>query len=44
MQTLTRNSCQITGTAVTFEKLAEPTPTQRRVFELIGKPIPLRLA
>lgn len=44
LRTLTRNSCQITGSNVSFDKLAEPTPTQRRVFELIGKPLPLRLA
>jgi len=43
LKTLTRSTCYITGTGVTFDKLAEPTPTQRRVFELIGTPIPLRL-
>ena len=26
-----------------LEKLSAPTPEQRRVFELLGKPIPLRL-
>jgi transposase len=41
--TLTRNSCAVPGTTVTFERLAEPTETQRRAFELIGEPIPLRL-
>ena len=41
--TLTRNACQVPGTAVTFERLAEPTPTQRKAFELIDAPIPLRL-
>jgi len=44
LATLTRNTCQLTGTQVSFDKLAEPTPTQRRVFELIGKSLPLRLA
>ncbi len=43
LKTLTRSTCRIAGTGVTFDKLSEPTPTQRRVFELIGKPIPLRL-
>ncbi len=43
LKTLTRSTCCIAGTGVTFDKLSEPTPTQRRVFELIGKPIPLRL-
>lgn len=43
LKTLTRSTCRIAGTSVTFDKLSEPTPTQRRVFELIGKPIPLRL-
>jgi hypothetical protein len=43
LKTLTRSTCCITGTGVTFDKLAEPTPTQRRVFHLIGTPIPLRL-
>ena len=42
--TLTRNTCQVPGTTVTFERLAEPTPTQRKAFELIDAPIPLRLA
>jgi hypothetical protein len=43
LKTLTRSTCRIAGTGVTFDKLSEPTPTQRKVFELIGKPIPLRL-
>ncbi|MGH9045401.1 MAG: IS1634 family transposase [Acidimicrobiales bacterium] len=41
--TLTRNTCQVPGTTVTFERLAEPTETQRRSFELIDIPVPLRL-
>jgi hypothetical protein len=46
LATLTRNTCRIAGTAAaaSFDKLAEPTPTQRRAFELIGASIPLRLA
>ena len=43
LKTLTRSTCRIAGIGITFDKLSEPTPTQRRVFELIGKPIPLRL-
>ncbi len=43
LATLTRNTCQVPGTTVTFERLAEPTPTQREAFELIDAPIPLRL-
>ncbi len=43
LATLTRNTCQVPGTNVTFERLAEPTETQRKAFELIDVPIPLRL-
>lgn len=43
LATLTRNTCQVPGTTVTFERLAEPTETQRKAFELIDVPIPLRL-
>jgi hypothetical protein len=45
LATLTRNTCHIAGTPAeaSFDKLAEPTPTQRRAFELIGANIPLRL-
>ncbi len=42
--TLTRNTCSLPGTTVTFKRLAEPTPTQRKAFELIDVPISLRLA
>lgn len=46
LATLTRNTCHLTGTPddATFDKLAEPTPTQRQAFELLGvnKP-PLQL-
>ena len=42
--TLTRNAVQVTtGTTEEFEMLSTPTPTQRRVFELLGAPVPLRL-
>ncbi len=42
--TLTRNTMRTTtGTASTFELLAAPTSTQRRAFELLGAPVPLRL-
>ena len=43
LATLTRNTCQVPGTVVTFERLAEPTETQRKAFELIDVPVPLRL-
>jgi hypothetical protein len=42
--TLTRNTMRTTTeTTSEFELLATPTPTQRRVFELLGAPVPLRL-
>ena len=42
--TLTRNT-MVTSTKTTgeFELLATPTPTQQRVFELLGASVPLRL-
>ena len=43
LKTLTRSTCRIAGSDMTFDKLSEPTPTQRRVFDLIAKPIPLHL-
>ena len=43
LATLTRNTCSVPGTAVTFERLAEPTPTQRKAFEHINVAIPVRL-
>jgi hypothetical protein len=39
--TLTRNRIHINGTE--FDQLTEPTPTQRRAFELLGTPIPITL-
>jgi hypothetical protein len=46
LATLTRNTCHITATPdeAVFDKLAEPTPTQRQAFELLGtRQPPLRL-
>src|SRR5450756_2312737 len=44
LATLTRNTMAITTGTTSFEMLATPTPTQRRAFELLGAPVPLRLA
>ena len=41
LATLTRNTVSFAGKRL--EKLATPTPEQRRVFDLLGKPIPLSL-
>jgi hypothetical protein len=41
LASLTRNTVSFNGRRL--EKLSTPTPEQRRVFELLGKPIPLRL-
>jgi hypothetical protein len=43
--TLTRNRIHITGTNndTAFDQLTEPTPTQRRAFELLNTPIPITL-
>ena len=42
--TLTRNTVRVTTeTAEEFEMLSTPTPIQRRVFELLGTAVPLRL-
>ena len=41
--TLTRNTMRVVGTGVTFDLLATPTPTQLRVFELLGAPVPRTL-
>ena len=43
LATLTRNQARFAGTAVTVPMLAEPTPTQRQAFDLLGAPIPLTL-
>jgi hypothetical protein len=43
--TLTRNTMRTTTeTTSEFELLATPTPTQRRVFELLGATVPLKLS
>jgi hypothetical protein len=41
--TLTRDTCTVPDTTVSFERLTQPTETQRQAFELIEVPIPLRL-
>jgi len=46
--TLTRNRIHITttnnaGNDAAFDQLTEPTPTQRRAFQLLGTPIPITL-
>jgi hypothetical protein len=41
--TLTRNQIRFAGARDTLAMLADPTPAQRRAFELIGTPIPLVL-
>jgi len=43
LATLTRNTNKVAGTEVTFDQLTEPPPTQRKAFELLGIPIPLRI-
>jgi hypothetical protein len=42
LATLTRNQVVYHGTDIAIDQLAEPTPTQRRAFELLNTPIPLR--
>ena len=42
--TLTRNHMRVVaGEGVVFDLVATPTPTQRRVFELLGVPVPKTL-
>ena len=43
LATLTRNQVRLAGTEHTVTILAEPTPTQQRVFELLNQPVPLAL-
>ncbi len=44
LATLTRNTMRVaTETGDSFELLSTPTPTQRRVFELLGAAVPRRL-
>jgi hypothetical protein len=44
LATLTRNDIHYHGTNTTVPTLAEPTPEQRRAFDLINSPIPLTAA
>jgi Transposase DDE domain len=44
LATLTRNQIRYHGTHTEVPTLAEPTPDQRRAFNLIGSPIPLTAA
>ncbi|HZE14485.1 MAG TPA: IS1634 family transposase [Mycobacterium sp.] len=44
LATLTRNDIRYHGTNTTVPTLAEPTPEQRRAFELLGAPIPIMAA
>jgi hypothetical protein len=44
LATLTRNDIRYHGTNTTVPTLAEPTPEQRRAFDLIEAPIPLTIA
>src|SRR5579875_163786 len=43
LATLTRNTHVVPGTEISFDQLTEPTPTQRRAFELLGLAIPQRI-
>jgi transposase len=43
LATLTRNLVRVAGTEHTVTILAEPTPTQQRVFELLNQALPLTL-
>lgn len=43
LATLTRNQVRVAGTQHTLAMLAEPTPTQQRVFALLNQPLPLTL-
>jgi hypothetical protein len=44
LATLTRDRVRFTGSHVEIDKLAQPTPTQRRAFELLDATIPLRIS
>jgi hypothetical protein len=41
LATLTRNQVHFTATSTQIPILTDPTPDQRRAFNLIGAPIPL---
>ena len=42
LATLTRSTIRLGG--ITFEKISDPTPAQRRAFDLVGAPIPPTLS
>jgi hypothetical protein len=44
LKTLTRDRIRYQNTAIEIDKLADPTPQQRRAFDLINTPIPLTIA
>nr|WP_325502418.1 IS1634 family transposase [Mycobacterium sp.] len=44
LQTLTRDRIRYHDTGIEFDKLTDPTPTQRRAFDLIEATIPLTIA
>jgi len=44
LQTLTRDRIRYHHTDIEFDKLTDPTPTQRRAFDLIEATIPLTIA
>ena len=44
LATLTRNQIRYQHTNIEIDKLTEPTPTQRRAFDLINTTIPLTIA
>jgi hypothetical protein len=44
LATLTRDRIRYHDTDIEIDKLTDPTPTQRRAFELIDTPIPLTIA
>jgi hypothetical protein len=41
---LSRDDITLGDTGARIQKLSQPTPTQRRAFDLLGAPIPLRLS
>jgi len=43
LATLTRNDIQYGSNGPVIPTLAEPTPVQRRVFDLLGTPVPTTL-
>ena len=44
LATLTRDRIRYHHTDIEIDKLTDPTPTQRRAFDLIDSPIPLTIA